>query len=156
MIDDKKFTTVKRKAEEFYKKLDSVHCPYLKEKINFNAKGLDHIKFKTWNRTRIRDDQYMRLKLLHLAPEVIRRSNTIQGHSGIKEFERKKINSRWEKILTSVSYYEFVAILEEVRVRVIVRKIEGGQGHFWSIIPFWKMDKKNSKKLLHYGKPNED
>jgi len=156
MVDQKKITKVKEKAEEFYKALDNVYCPYLGEKVNFNAKGLDHIKFKTWNRTRVRDDQYMRLKLIHLAPEAIRKSNTIQGYSETKEFERKKINSRWEKVLTPVSYYEFVAILEGIRVRVIVRNVEGGQKHFWSIIPFWKMNKENGKRLLHYGKPSED
>lgn len=155
-LDLEKFEKVKNKAEEFYKTLDSVYCPYLKEKVNFNAKGLDHIKFKTWNRTRIRDDQYMRLKLIHLAPEAIQKSNTIQGHSETKEFERKKINNRWEKILTPVFYYEFVAILEGIRVRVIVRNVEGGEKHFWSIIPFWKMNKENGKRLLHYGKPSED
>jgi len=156
MGDLKKFKKVKEKAEAFYKALDSVHCPYLGEKVNFNAKGLDHVKFKTWNRTRVVDDQYMRLKLIHLAPGAIKKSNTIQGYSETKEFERKKTNSRWEKVLTPVSYYEFVAILEGMRVRVIVRNVEGGQKHFWSIIPFWKMDKENGKRLLHYGKPSED
>ncbi len=156
MVDLEKFTKEKEKAETFYKTLDKVHCPYLGEKINFNAKGLDHIKFKKWNRARVRDDQYMRLKLIRLAPEAIKKSNTVQGYSETKEFERKKINSRWENVLTAVSYYEFVAILGNVRVRVIVRNIEGGEKHFWSIIPFWKMDKKNRKRLLHYGKPNED
>lgn len=155
-LDLEKFEKVKNKAEKFYKALNSVYCPYLKGKVNFNARGLDHIKFKTWNRARVRHDQYMRLKLIHLAPEVIEKSHTIQGHYESKEFERKKINNRWEKILTQISYYEFVAILNGVRVRVIVKDVEGGEKHFWSIIPFWKMNKENGKRLLHYGKPSED
>ncbi len=156
MVDKEKFEKIKQKAEEFYKSLSSTYCPYLGEKVSFNTKGLGHIKFKNWNRTRVRDDQYMRLKLVHLAPEVISRSNTMQGYSETKEFERRKINSRWEKSLISVSYYEFVAVLEGIRVRVIIRHVAGGQKHFWSIIPFWKMDKNNGKRILHYGKPLED
>ena len=156
MVDIKKFEKIKKKAEEFYKSLSSVHCPYLGGEVNFNTKGLDHIKFKNWNRTRVRDDQYMRLKLVHLAPKVIKKSNTMQGYSETKEFERKKVNSRWERKLIPVSYYEFVAVLEGIRVRVIVRHVDGGQKHFWSIIPFWKMNKNNGKRILYYGKPCED
>jgi len=39
------------------------------------------------------------------------------------------------------------------RFKIIVRQIEGGERHFWSIIPFWK----NNKELkLHSGNLGED
>ena len=82
------FDETKQEAEDFYKSLSSVHCPYFDEKVNFNTKGLDHIKFKDWNKTRLIKDQFMRLKLLYLTPEVIKKSHTLQGYSKTKEMER--------------------------------------------------------------------
>jgi len=155
-LDLEKFKKVKERSEKTYKTIGDVNCPYLQKEVNFNVKGLDHIKFKRWNHTRPNIDQYMRFKLIHYAPEVIKKSHTIQGILKTKEIERKKINSRWEKILTNVTYYEFVAVMDEIRVRVIVKYIDGGENYFWSIIPFWKMDEQNGKRLLHYGKPGED
>lgn len=151
-----KFNKIKEEAEEYYKNIDEVYCPYLKEKVYFNRKGLNHIKFKKWNNARSNNDQYMRLKLIHYASEIIKKSHTLQGYSETKEFEHKKINSRWENIWTNVVYYEFIAVIDSIRVRIIVKYVEGGGKYFWSIIPFWKIDKKYGKRLLHNGKPDQD
>ncbi|MEE8131668.1 MAG: hypothetical protein V3T98_01360, partial [Candidatus Paceibacterota bacterium] len=63
-INSEKFAKTKSDAEIFYKAIGEVHCPYFKENISFNAKGLDHIKFKDWNKTRLIEDQYMRLRFI--------------------------------------------------------------------------------------------
>ncbi len=137
----KKFEEVKSQAEDFYKKIGAIFCPYLKKSVSFSAKGLDHIKMKEWNRTRLVADQYMRLKLLRLAPLVLQSSHTLQEIKEEKNFERQKINSRWDKRLVSVKYYGFVAIINEARIKIIVKEIEGAQPHFWSIVPFWKQSR---------------
>ena len=59
-----KFDQIKKSAEEQYRKINSILCPFLNKKVNFNAKGLDHIKFKEWNKTRLISEQYLRLKFL--------------------------------------------------------------------------------------------
>ena len=153
---DEQFDKLKEKSEEFYKTLGEIYCPYFKEKIIFNAKGLEHLKFKSKNHARSRGDQYIRLKLLYLAPEIIKLSHTIQGISERKVFELNRSNHRNEKNLVNVIYYEFVAILENVRVRVVLKKIDETQKYFWSIIPHWKVDKINSKRKMHYGNPEDD
>lgn len=43
-IDNKKFIRIKKDVEEFYKTIGPVYCLYFKEKVNFNVRGLDHIK----------------------------------------------------------------------------------------------------------------
>ena len=98
-------------------------------------------------------DQYIRLRLLKLAPQIISKSHTLQEFFETKRFEKQKINSRWENRLIQVVYYGFVAIINGARIKVIVKEVEGGSKFFWSIIPFWKNDKKNSqnKKILHAG-----
>lgn len=155
-FSDEQFNKLKEKSEDFYKSLGEIYCPYFKEKIIFNAKGLEHLKFKTKNHARSRDDQYIRLKLLHLAPKVLKLSNTIQGFSERKIFELNRSNHRNEKILINVVYYEFVAVLEEIRVRVILKKVGTAQKYFWSIIPHWKIDKVTGKRKMNYGNPEDD
>lgn len=155
-FDIEKFNKIKEKAEDFYKTIGEIYCPYLKEKIKFNAKGLEHIKFKARNKARSRNDQYMRFKLIHLAPEVIKLSHTVQGLNVIRNFELQKINSRWDRILKDVCYYEFVAVINKARVRVIIKQIDSGQNFFWSIIPFWRMNKELKKRMLHNGNPEID
>lgn len=154
-IKEEKLNEVKAGAEEYYSTIGDVHCPYFKERVNFNAKGLDHIKFKDWNRARNRSDQYMRLKLLHCATEVISKSNTLQGISKIKSLQRVKTNSRWEEKLKEVTYYMFFAVVGKVRIKVIVKEIEGGQKYFWSIIPYWHIKAGPGKRLIE-GNPETD
>lgn len=142
--------------ENFYITIGTVRCPYFGVDIIFNAKGIRHLKFKSDERARSRHDQYARLKLLRLAPEVLRISKTVQGIWHTKRFEMQKTHSRWERVLKEVSFWEFIAVLDSVRVKVIVKEVAGGGKHFWSIIPFWRIDKTNSKRLLYSGDPEND
>lgn len=68
----------------------------------------------------------------------------------------QKTNSRWEKVLRDVSFYEFMAVLGNVRVKVIVKEVSGGEKHFWSVIPFWGINKEISKRVLHSGDLEND
>ena len=150
-----RFRRVKSEAEEFYRSVGEVYCPYFKGSVSFNAKGLDHIKFKEWNSTRLTIDQYMRFKLLRLAPDVLRASSTVQELYETNRFERQKINSRLEQRMMRVRYYGFVSIINRARIKVIVKEIEGGAKFFWSIIPFWKARReaegRQIKRILHEG-----
>jgi len=55
-LNEQDFKEVKAKAESFYETIGEVHCPYLKEKIAFNAKGLRHLKFKSDRQARSREE----------------------------------------------------------------------------------------------------
>ncbi len=153
-IDD--FEEVKIRGEEFYKTLDEVYCPYFQEKILFSSVGLEHLKFKGRDKMRLEQDQYMRFKLIHLAPEILKLSHTIQGLLKINKFERIRIHNRTDNILRHVSYYEFIALIKRDRVKVIVKQIENGQKFFFSIIPYWGMDENTKTRLFHDGLPEED
>ena len=58
--------------------------------------------------------------------------------------------------MKEVTFYEFIAVVESVRAKVIVKEVHGGAKHFWSIIPYWGIDKMNSKRILHSGCPERD
>ena len=74
-LDD--FEKIKTGAENFYQSVGEIFCPYFQEKIPFNVKGLKHLKFKADQQARANQDQYARLKLLRLAPEVLKKSHTV-------------------------------------------------------------------------------
>jgi len=120
----KKFEEMKQIAEKHYHTIGEIFCPFLKKKVSFNVKGLNHIKMKEWNKARAVSDQYMRLKLLKLAPIILQNSNTLQESVEKKSFERQKINSRWEKRALDVKYYGFVAIINGARIKVIVHELK--------------------------------
>jgi hypothetical protein len=153
---DEQFEEIKAKGETFYKDLIEIYCPYFQSKIHFNAKGLEHLKFKKKNFARSREDQYIRFKLLYLAPEILKLSKTVQGISHTKSFEFVRSGARTEQKLLPVSYYEFIAVLNDVRIRIIVKQIEEAPKYFWSIIPFWKIDKQTMKRKMHSGNLETD
>ncbi len=157
---EEKFNEIKHDAEDFYNEIGKVHCPYLGEEVHFNAKGLDHLIFKSFNRTRLIADQFSRLRHIKLAPEIIRNSKTLQGYLKVQKIERMRRNEKWEKVMRVVIYHEFISIMEshgsKVRVKVIVKQVDGAEKHFLSIIPYWGVNKSTGEKIMHSGNPEMD
>ena len=136
MVDVSKFESVKEKGELFYQNIGQVYCPYFKEKVSFNAQGIGHLKFKQRGKARSLEDQYMRFKLIAFVPKILGASGTLQGLLRTNVFERVKIHSRTDTVLKLVSYYEFIAIIEQFRIKIYEA---GGRWRkvFLSIIPVW-------------------
>ncbi len=158
-ISEELFLKVKQSAEEIYQNTKSVYCPYLKQDISFNSSGFEHMKFSNHEKARVRFEQYTRLKLFYLVPEILKKSHTVQGVYDGQEWEREKSHGKWQKVLKGVKYFEFIAVIGKARIKVIVRKLgENGSHTFWSIIPFWKMKVIDGKifRVLHDGNPQED
>lgn len=160
MTGEERYKEAKESAEEFYKNIEPVYCPYLKTKINFNVKGIDHIKMKSWNRARLISDQYLRLKFLKLVPIVLAVAGTVQEIQEKNNLERVKNTGKWQHEMKPVIYYGFIAMINKVKIKIIVKKIENGQPFFWSVIPFWKSQKdeilQQIKKVFHDGDLEND
>jgi hypothetical protein len=156
---DEKFESLKLLAQEQYKQIGKVYSPYLKLDVHFNSEGFEHILFKKWDVPRARQDQYMRLKLLPLSVKIIAQSRTLQEYFEQRQFVRTRPNNKWTKEMKLVKYYIFSSVVSSFLVKIIVRHIEGGQPHFYSIIPKWVIHKDRdgkTKRLLHRGNPEED
>ncbi len=155
-IDQEEFEKVRKEGETFYATIDKVNCPYFGEIVLFNSQGIDHLLFKKLDKMRNKEDQYMRFKLLHLAPEVVKRSHLLQGILKTKKFERIRVHNRTDTKYVNVVFYEFVAIIKRNRVKVIIKQVENGEKFFWSIIPFWGMNETTKERIFHEGVPEED
>ena len=159
--DLEKFEKVKTDRKIFYENIGKVYCPYLKTDVYFNSEGFEHLLNKSWNRGRSIIEQYTRLRLLPKVVEVVKSAQTLQEYEEKNIFVRQNINSRWEKRLKKVYYYAFIAFLKEhdLRLKVVVKQISGGQPFFWSVYPQWKISKDtqgNKKKVFYSGNLEED
>jgi hypothetical protein len=139
-----KFNQIKHDAELAYSKTAKIRCPYFNEDVHFNSKGLDHLIFKGFNRTRPIQDQFVRFRHLSCAFEIIKNTKTLQGYHSKQRIERIRRNKKWERVMRLVTYYEFIAVIEshgsKVRVKVVVKQVDGSEKHFLSIIPFSGID----------------
>ena len=95
-------------------------------------------------------------KISILDPQILNKSHTLQGIWKTKQFERNKEEGQWKYIMKDVIFYEFIAVLESVRVKVVVKEVVGGEKYFWSVIPYWSIDKAGSRRILHSGYPDLD
>ena len=156
-MPDVNLEKVKTEAQELFKKIGKVRFPYLQSEVSFNREGLKHIKFKRDTEARNRDDQFIRLKHIKFAPRILEKSGTLQELRREKGFVRVKTNTRNERVLKWITYYGFVSVINDSgyqkRLKIVVREVEGGQPHFWSLIPHWK---RNKELQLFSGNLAED
>jgi hypothetical protein len=156
-ISDEHLLKIKEETEKLYRETKPVSCPYLTDNVVFNAKGLDHMKFKSFGRPRSKYDQYTRLKLFNIVSSILSKSHTLQGFKKIKALQRINRKDGWTKIDTEIIYYEFIAVKGKVRVKIIVKKISNSDEYFfWSVIPFWKMTGIPGEREISDGNPEED
>lgn len=102
---------------EQYKQFGSVFCPYLNDIVYFTKSGFDHLLWKS-GVPRSKQVIDARLNVLHIAPEIISKSGTLQ------EYE----NSDKEFLC-------FIAIIHKKKYKVVVTKSSTGIYRFVSIIP---------------------
>jgi abortive infection bacteriophage resistance protein len=96
---------------------------------------------------------------LPLAEKLIKISTTYQEfEESIRELSTKQNKKKIRKSL-SVKYWGIIAIINNRKIKVILRKIgNNGDVHFWSVIPSWVTHKYRDTKLFSMmkGNPSED
>jgi hypothetical protein len=158
MDDVSNYDNLRDDTRTWFQTLKPVHSPALGGAIQFTSEGFEHIIYKRARAERERTSQMMRLKLLPRAVALIELSTTYQEYEeSIKRFEVKRHKKRMQESKT-VRYWGIIAIIENRKIKVIVRKIGNGQMHFWSIVPAWTTNKYRDTKFISTmkGTPEED
>lgn len=148
-ISELEFQELKQKAEKSYFEIKKVHCPYFKREVIFDALGFNHILYKNAKHARPRGDQVMRFRLIKFVDVILKSSGTTQGISELDEWERVKSHGVLVSKLKRNKYYEFIAVISNYRIKIVVKETENGEFLFWSIIPFWRINKDTSRRVLH-------
>ena len=122
-----------RRAE--YKAFTSVYCASLKEYITFNSDGFNHLRWHVDGRPRQPAEQMHKLGLLPLVRAVIINAKPpLEYERRQAPIGRKKKDG--EKILKDIEYWGLTAVVgkQNVKVKVILRKVGTGKIHFWSVM----------------------
>lgn len=123
-MNSRKYFEIKESARKIYKEIGSIQCPALdNETVHFDDIGFRHLVYKGKARRKTRD-QIRRFKLLRFVVNIVLQS---------KEFTYKKISTK-NRI---VHFWSIRNEFEESIIIIIIRQIDSGRKHFFSI-----MDKK--------------
>ena len=129
---------LKLKQRKFYKSIESVFCPALKENIYFTSKGFNHLLYDSNHMPRKVSEQYLKLKLFEYVPKLIKESTRI--HS-IRIFKKGAFYKNRREIIT-ITRYALVGNVRDIgRIRVIIERINSDKYCFLSDMP-----NKRSKK----------
>jgi len=142
----KSIKTLRKEAKEEYIKVGEVHCPYFNEKIHFTSEGFNHLRYRKGRKERHLSVQEMRYKLLKYAKQVIEKSNTLQEHEKRNLFVEERKHKKRIKNIKKVEFFGFIAIIDNWKVKVIIRQVENHPKHFWSVIPNWQTRKSKERK----------
>jgi hypothetical protein len=158
MIDISNYEKIRQDAEKYYANLDETKCPALGLTVSFSSHGFNHLIYRKDRTERDRVSQIMRFKLLTKAYELIKLTTTIQEYEDtIKEFRIKKHKEK-VSVTKQVQYWGLIAIIDDRKIKVILRKIGNGNLHFWSVIPAWITSKTRDGKYIRTmkGDPSND
>ncbi len=122
---------LKSETKAVYNSFGSVYCPVLKANVVFNNHGWTHLSFDGKGHRRFPADIILRHRLVIFAPDVIKLAKVLIEPLNPDNKKIVKIKNIERKI-------EFFEIAHEVdgkkrHVTVILRKIEQGKLHFYSV-----------------------
>lgn len=148
----------KAAAHSLYAHTRPILSPALGERVSFTAEGFNHILFKGSRSERERPSQIMRFKLLPRAIRLIEHANTFQEFEEMSREYEVKVRKKRRLKTKLVRYWGIIAIFEERKIKVILRKIGNGKLHFWSIVPAWTTNKHRDVKFVSTmkGDPETD
>lgn len=135
-------TNLKEETYKIYKHLGSIRSKAIKDKVIFNRYGWIHLSFTSSGHKRSSKDRKLRFHLFPSVKEVIKKATII-----VKESEGFIISKRGIK--RNVKYYEIASKCDDDKkhVTVILRKIEDGKLHFYSL----RRTSSKIKKALERG-----
>ena len=143
-IKDESELTYKEKAREQYTKIGEVKCPAFNEKVVYNAKGFNHIFYKGSRSDRGFKDIQTRVRLLDRSKELLEKSGVVQEESSYQGKHKGKAKE--------FKFWGLEGVINDRRIRVVVRQVGQGKKHFWSVIPAWRKTRfgkvKNCKNNL--------
>ncbi|PJC32249.1 hypothetical protein CO049_03320 [Candidatus Roizmanbacteria bacterium CG_4_9_14_0_2_um_filter_36_12] len=92
-------------------------------------KGINHLIYKG-NRSR-RDENRIKINI-RLLPRAIK-------FLKLSTFWQEE--NQYIKDNITFKFWAFEAVIDDRRIKVIIRQVDRGRKHFWSVIPAWRKDR---------------
>lgn len=107
--------------KKYYKEIGKVYSPFLESEVSFNSKGWNHILWKGKSR-RTSKEIFRRLSQMENAVKIISIATTVQEKELIVQSE------------FSLTFLGFIAIINDQKLKVILRKDSEGGFYFYSVM----------------------
>ncbi|MBU1104874.1 hypothetical protein KJ664_03220 [Patescibacteria group bacterium] len=120
----------KKQIQTIFSEVKQIACPaFDKEKVYFTAKGINHLLYKNSRSKRDSKRIETNTRLLPGAIKVLRVMPYFQEES------------YYTKESVIHKFWAFEAVVDDRRIKVVIRQVGKGQKHFWSVIPAWRKDR---------------
>src|SRR3989339_408294 len=126
-----KINELKEKIRVQYKATGSIWCPAVKDNVLFNHYGFSHLTHDSTGHRRPHKEIELRLHLVLLASEVIKKAKSIIQFPDGKYPSTIIIKGKQRPVV----YYEIAHYVQSQKehVTVILRRIEEGKLHYYSV-----------------------
>jgi hypothetical protein len=140
-MDNAYYRLKKEMARSAYTAASAVRSPYFGDDVALGPEGFQHLQC-SGRRARPVKEQIQRFILLPLGLHVLKTATTVQEYRRALAPLDPSRKGSGPRLMTAVQWWTFVAafVKQDVKVRVVVRKVGPGKLHFWSIMPFRNPD----------------
>lgn len=155
-MDSAYFENKKQKALAIYSAQRTIYSPYFRKEVVLNSNGFHHLQF-TSRSERTKEEQVLKFTLLPLGLRIVRTATTLQEYRKLLCPVGKKSTRDGSRPMKMVEWWGFVAIFveQDIKVRVVLRKVGDGNITFWSVMPYSKFRKNGGQKLFLEGIEDE-
>jgi len=154
-MEDDYYQEKREKARNIYDARRIIRSPFFDDDIVLNSDGFHHLRYSA-RRERSKEEQVLKFTLLPLGLQILKTATTLQEYRKLLSPVGNKSQRDGAVVMKLVEWWGFVAIFvkQEIKVRVIVRKVGDGNLHFWSIMPYSKL-KGGRQKMFTEGIEDE-
>ena len=146
-------TKKKEKARQIYSSQKTIFSPYFKESAVLNSDGFHHLRYSA-RRERNKKEQILKFTLLPLGLYIIKTATTLQEYRKLLSPIGNKSSRDGARPMKMIEWWGFVAIFTKqgIKVRVVLRKVGDGNIHFWSVMPYSRLKRRDmGQKLFTEG-----
>jgi hypothetical protein len=143
-MDDRYYESKRDAARRIYTAQPLIHSPFFDKDIVLGSEGFEHLSLSARG-GRTSEEQIRRFILLPLAIRILKTATTLQSYRKRRMAVDTPGARRNRYGTTKVQWWGFVALFvrQDIKVRVIVRRVGGGRFHFWSVM----LSKKPSRPI---------
>jgi hypothetical protein len=155
-FDQTKYEKIKGQAHNFFQNNQKIQSAALGT-VRLTSDGFLHLIWKGAVGHKKRDwkNQLKRFDLLRYLKPILTGMSHYQEYQEIIQTIKIKRQSTTLLEQRKVSYWGFVAVIEnKIRIKVILKQIDGGHIVFWSIIPFWNTKEYKDITTINLTKGN--
>ena len=126
------YSKLLKKRKNDYLSWKPIYCVALGDYVSFNTRGFNHLRFKVDNTPRRSREAIYKMGLLPLVRPVIYQAKKIDKYV----CRIAPVGGSRKKIYKEIEYWSLISVVgkQEVKIKVILRKVGTGPVHFWSVM----------------------